>query len=83
MLVSWDPLSLEVARGYVQNYTVRYQPTMGATGQSMSVMVPSTESSVLISGLDPSAMYSVTVSASTGGGAGVDSVSTDVQCELV
>ena len=81
MLVSWDPLSLEVARGRIQNYTVHYQPTVGASGQSMTVMVPSSDSSVLISGLDPSAMYSVTVSASTGGGVGIDSDTTEVQCE--
>ena len=81
MLVRWDLLSLEIARGHVQSYTVHYQPVLEPTGQSTIVMVPSTESHVLISELDSSAMYSVTISASTGGGEGIVGNTTEVKRE--
>ena len=81
MLVSWDPLSLETARGHVQHYTVHYHPSTGASGQTMEVA--STDSSVLISGLESSVSYFVTVMATTGEGDGSTSDNTDVPCEWI
>ena len=73
MVVSWTPLSYVEARGFISHYTVAYSPqTSGgrmrqATGQT--VTVPGMDSSTTtIDNLDPDTVYSVQVSATTGGG---------------
>ena len=75
MVVSWTPLSYVEARGFISHYTVAYSPqTSGgrmrqATGQT--VTVPGMDSSTTtIDNLDPGTVYSVQVSATTGGGSG-------------
>lgn len=46
MRVSWAPLTLELARGFITHYTVFYQSTLMEV-----VMVPGNETTVVIGGL--------------------------------
>ena len=79
MTVSWRPLTLTEARGFVSHYTVSYSPASQTAGRKRQadmteVVVPGMESSmVIIDGLDPDTAYQVQVSASTGAGGGVTS----------
>ena len=73
MVVSWTPLSYVEARGFISHYTVAYSPQTSdgrkrqATGQTATV--PGTNSSATrIEGLHTDTVYSVQVSATTGGG---------------
>ena len=74
MVVSWTPLSYVEARGFISNYTVAYSPQTsgGRKRQALDTMfqtVPGMDSSTTrIEGLDPDTIYSVQVSATTGGG---------------
>ena len=74
MVVSWTPLSYVEARGFISNYTVTYSPQTsgGRKRQALDTMVqtvPGMDSSTTrIEGLDPDTVYSVQVSATTGGG---------------
>ena len=79
MVVSWTPLSYVEARGFISHYIVAYSPqTSGgrkrqATGQT--VTVPGMDSSTTtIDNLDAGTVYSVQVSATTGGGTSESSV---------
>ena len=79
MVVSWTPLSYVEARGFISNYTVTYSPQTsdGRKRQAIikTVDVPGMDSSsVTIANLDPSIVYSVQISATTGGGTGESSV---------
>ena len=78
MDVSWIPLTLEEARGFVTGYTVTYtaeeeEKRRKRDHDSGSETVPGDESSVAIDGLDPDAQYSVSVAAETAAGVGVPS----------
>ena len=74
MVVSWTPLSYVEARGFISNYTVAYSPQTsgGRKRQTLDTMfqtVPGMDSSTTrIEGLDPDTVYTVQVSATTGGG---------------
>ena len=74
MVVSWTPLSYVEARGFVSHYTVAYSPQTsgGRKRQTLDTMfqtVPGMDSSTTrIEGLDPDTVYTVQVSATTGGG---------------
>ena len=76
MTVSWQPLTLAEARGFVSHYTVTYSPQIISGGRkrqaAMTEVVSGMDSSmVIIDGLDPdTAAYQVQVSASTGAGVG-------------
>ena len=79
MVVSWTPLSYVEARGFISNYTVTYFPQTsdGRKRQAIiqTVDVPGMDSStVTIANLDPGTVYSVQVSATTGGGTSGSSV---------
>ena len=69
MNVSWEPLTLTEARGFILNYTVSYTQTTRSR-EIVNVSVSSEQSSVVIGGLDRSKGYSVQVWASTSAGAG-------------
>ena len=81
MVVSWIPLNLSEARGFITHYTVAYTPIMVSTEQQASrkrqaspnntqtVRVPGMDSSMVrIEGLDPNTDYNVQVSATNGAG---------------
>ena len=75
--VSWVPLSLAEARGFVVNYTVSVESSSG--GEVVTVYVQENETSAVIGGLDPRLAYSVKVWASTVAGHGLPSNITDVK----
>ena len=70
MAVSWGPLSLEEARGFITKYTVTAQPanTRQRHEETVTVSVPPSESMTVIEGLDYTLAYWVSVSASTAAG---------------
>ena len=79
MMVSWRPLTLTEARGFVSHYTVTYSPQIISGGRkrqaAMTEVVSGMDTSaVTVDGLDPDTIYNVHVSATTGGGDGVISV---------
>ena len=75
MVVSWRPLTLAEARGFISHYTVRYSPQIISGGRkrqaAMMVEVEGMDSnSTTITDLDPNTVYEVQLSASTGAGDG-------------
>ena len=75
ILVSWTPLTLVEARSLIQFYRVTYDPRSvgrkrqsGTTCSQSPCDVPGTESSVLITELDPSTSYVLQVAVVNGGG---------------
>ena len=75
MVVSWQPLTLTEARGFVSHYTVTYSPQIISGGRkrqaAMMVEVEGMDSnSTTITDLDPDTVYEVQVSAATGVGDG-------------
>ena len=82
MVVSWTPLSYVEARGFISHYTVAYSPQTsgGRKRQELDTMfqtVPDMNSSTTrIEGLDPDTVYTVQVSATTGGGTSTVGVGT-------
>ena len=78
MLVSWTPLTLSEARGFVTFYTVAYTLVLNSRRRQVSqdtmyMNVSADSSSVTIVGLDDSLAYSVQMSAGTRAGQGVQS----------
>ena len=77
MIVTWMPLSLEQARGFITGYTVSYEPAPNTGGRRKRHHGPNDETvsgtSATIGGLTPNVAYSVTVRANTAAGAGVTS----------
>ena len=79
MVVSWRPLTLVEARGFVSHYTVTYSPQIISGGRkrqaAMIEVVSGMDANMTsINSLDPDTVYNVHVSATTGGGNGVTSV---------
>ena len=92
MDVSWVPLTLEEARGFITGYTVTYtaeedeerrRQLSKRDHDSGSETVLGDQSSVTISGLDPDAQYSVTVAAETAAGRGFVSVPVTAPSKLL
>ena len=68
MNVSWVPLNLVEARGFVQSYIITYQ--QASTGsrrkrQMRTQTVDGSASSAIVGGLQPGVAYEVTVSGMT------------------
>ena len=85
LAVSWTPLTLSEARGFVTFYTIAYTPILNSRRRQVSQdtmysNVSANSSSVTIVGLDGSLTYSVQVSAGTSAGQGV--LSTAMVAEL-
>ena len=78
MRVSWDPLTLEQARGFITHYTVLYQ----SSTLMEVVTVPGNETTVVIGGLDVTQSYSISVSAGTSVGNGEPSPAQTVASKL-
>ena len=68
--VSWHPLTLEEARGFITEYTVTAQPANTQRRQegTLTVSVPPSESMAVVEGLEHTLAYWVSVSASTAAG---------------
>ena len=76
--VTWTPLTLIEARGFIRYYSVSYTPnTNGRKRQAslgtMYLNVSNTSSSATITGLEPSLTYNVQVAAATSAGVGAQS----------
>lgn len=74
--VSWNPLTLEEARGFIAEYAVTYSSDDGRRKRSHetgTVTVPGDATSVTLTGLDHEERYSVSVAARTVAGQGVSS----------
>ena len=68
MNVSWVPLNLVEARGFVQFYVITYEPTSGGSRrkrQQQTVQVNGSASSGIVGGLQPGVPYDVSVSGQT------------------
>lgn len=83
MKVTWTPLSLSRAKGFIINYSISYNRVIAATvldrkRQSGGVVVPANETTVIIGQLTPSAKYSITVSAINSAGRGIESTTLTV-----
>ena len=81
MVVSWTPLSYVEARGFISHYTVAYSPQTSdgrkRQDNGQIITVPGMNSSITrIVGLDPDTVYTVQVSATTGGGTSTVGVGT-------
>ena len=75
MMVSWTPLSLSEARGFITHYTVAYFPQQSSSKRQepnpMYKNVSGSDSNqTTINGLEASIDYGVQVSASTNAGSG-------------
>ena len=78
MGVSWEPLTLEQARGFVSAYVIGYEPAGDTKRQQIQpAEVGGDQTSVNIPGLIPGVAYSVSVSASTSAGMGTTSTPID------
>ena len=68
MNVSWVPLNLVEARGFVQYYVITYEPTSGGSRrkrQQQQAQVNGSASSGIVGGLQPGVPYDVSVSGQT------------------
>ena len=73
MVVSWIPLTLSEARGFITSYTVFYSPQVSRTKQQepntmQKTVVGGEVSQTTIDGLDPNTAYDVQMSANTKAG---------------
>ena len=73
MNVGWMPISLEEAQGFVAGYDFAYQSSNSRRRQAQTMRAPGDSSEFTITGLDPAAAYTVSVSAATGAGSGPSS----------
>ena len=74
MTVSWMPLNLSEARGFVIFYSIAYTPVQ-ASPNTEFMNARADSSSVEVVGLERSLAYSVVVAAATNAGIGVQSTS--------
>jgi len=68
MNVSWVPLNLVEARGFVQSYVVTYEPASGGSRhkrQQQQAQVNGSASYGIVGGLQPGVAYNVRVSGQT------------------
>ena len=68
MNVSWVPLNLVEARGFVQNYIITYQQASSGSRrrrQEQTQQVDGSASYAIVGGLQPGVTYEVTVSGMT------------------
>ena len=73
MVVTWIPLTLSEARGFITSYTVFYSPQVSRTKQqefnTMQKTVSGDVNRTTINGLDPNTAFDVQMSANTKVGA--------------
>ena len=66
--VSWVPLNLVEARGFIQSYIIAYQQASTGSRRKRQVQTQQVDghaSSAIVGGLQPSVAYEVTVSGMT------------------
>ncbi len=78
IIVSWKPLTLSEARGFITFYIVEYYPSLNnkkrqAPSDIMTVNASADSSSTTIDGLDEDFSYVVQISANTSAGKGIAS----------
>ena len=94
MTVSWIPLTLEQAHGFVQYYVIslreggisnqkRQTDSIGCTASDSTCLVSATNDSIAITELDPMKAYTVTVAAANGFGAPPTHPPTEVDDSLL
>ena len=71
MVVSWIPLTLSEARGFITSYTVFYSPQVRCQETMQKTVVSGDVNRTIIAGLDPNTAYDVRMSANTKAGASV------------
>ena len=75
MVLSWIPLTLSEARGFITSYTVFYSPQVSRTKQqepnTMQKTVSGDVNQTTIDGLGPNTAYDVRMSANTKAGASI------------
>ncbi len=69
--ISWDPIPIETAQGFILQYLVAYQIQDGTNARS--VLVDSTVNFVIINNLTPGGLYGATVAGITSVGEGPES----------
>ena len=73
MVVSWTPLTLSEARGFITSYTVFHSPQVSRRKRqepnTMQKTVIGNVNRTIIDGLDPNTAYDVQMSANTKAGA--------------
>ena len=73
MVVSWIPLTLSEARGFITSHTLFYSPHVSRTKQqepnTMQMTVSGDVNQTIINSLDPNTAYYVQMSANTKAGA--------------
>ena len=71
--VSWEPLTLVNANGFITSYTIILTPVNSRKRQATTEMkiVPANQSSVVFTGLHSNTAYRISVHATTGGGQGM------------
>ena len=81
--ISWEKMSLEEARGFVTGYTIRYDSIERRRRRAVTVEAVDPDSfHKVIGGLQLTESYSITVSASTSAGEGVESAPVILEGEL-
>ena len=68
--VTWERIPLTLSRGFIQTYIISYEKLNRRKRQVMTMSVPADVNSAIISGLDPTALYEVSVAATTAIGTG-------------
>ena len=70
MSISWSPLTLVEARGFVLYYTITYETLANRKREVQTLQIPEGESVAVIGGLEAASPYTVAITASTSAGAG-------------
>ena len=81
MNVSWTSIPLTVSNGFITTYTIIYEKLENKKRQTLSLIVPGKDSSVVIGGLDPASAYTILVGATTSSGPGEFSDKSTAQSE--
>ena len=63
--VTWERIPLTLSRGFIQTYIISYEKQNRRKRQVMTMTVSADVNSAIISGLDPTALYEVSVAATT------------------
>ena len=74
--ISWEPLTLSQARGFLTNYTITLSPVSLSQEKRASIItrtVPASQAMIVVADLEPEQLYYITVAGSTSIGLGLPS----------
>ena len=74
--ITWDPLTLSQARGFLTNYTITLSPVSLSQEKRASIItrtVPASQAMIVVTDLEPEQLYYITVAGSTSIGLGLPS----------